>query len=142
MNKIEESFYAYGHEKIKSTHKTTLEITKEDYLTERGDCIVAIKSEKSCADLNNDLKNAIRKDGSKVLIKLIVGNEIETVEAYGSKKLILNNSTSMVIRKSEYIDDRTLAIRSNKSANDLRRDFIDLLKDNNVKIKIVIEVLV
>jgi len=142
MNKIEESFYAYGHEKIKSTHKTTLEITKEDYLTESGDCIVAIKSEKSCADLNNDLKNAIRKDGSKVLIKLVVGNEIETVEAYGSKKLILNNSTSMVIRKSEYIDDRTLAIRSNKSANDLRRDFIDLLKDNNVKIKIVIEVLV
>jgi len=142
MNKIEESFYAYGHEKIKSTHKTTLEITKEDYLTERGDCIVAIKSEKSCADLNNDLKNAIRKDGSKVLIKLVVGNEIETVEAYGSKKLILNNSTSIVIRKSEYIDDRTLAIRSNKSANDLRRDFIDLLKDNNVKIKIVIEVLV
>ncbi len=142
MNKIEESFYAYGHEKIKSTHKTTLEITKEDYLTEKGDCIVAIKSEKSCADLNNDLKNAIRKDGSKVLIKLVVGNEIETVEAYGSKKLILNNSTSMVIRKSEYIDDRTLAIRSNKSANDLRRDFIDLLKDNNVKIKIVIEVLV
>jgi Uncharacterized protein conserved in archaea len=142
MNKIEESFYAYGHEKIKSTHKTTLEITKEDYLTEKGDCIVAIKSEKSCADLNNDLKNAIRKDGSKVLIKLVVGNEIETVEAYGSKKLILNNSTSIVIRKSEYIDDRTLAIRSNKSANDLRRDFIDLLKDNNVKIKIVIEVLV
>ncbi|MFP3189837.1 MAG: DUF371 domain-containing protein [Thermoproteota archaeon] len=139
--KISESFYAYGHEKIKSSHRTTFEITKENYLTERGDCIIAVKSEKACSDLKEDLKQAIRKPNSKVLIHLELQGLKETVEAYGSEKLILTSPVSIVIRKSNYIDERTLAINSNKAAVDIDRKLIEALKFENSRIKITIEVI-
>ncbi|MGB9674949.1 MAG: DUF371 domain-containing protein, partial [Nanopusillaceae archaeon] len=33
-----------GHKLVKATHKSTLEITKDNFLTERGDCIIGINS--------------------------------------------------------------------------------------------------
>lgn len=139
--RISESFYAYGHEKIKSTHKSTIEITKEDYLTERGDCIIAIRSEKACADLSEDIKKAIKSKFSKVIFYLEAKGIEEIIEAYGAEELILTNGVSMVIRKSNYIDDRTIAIHSNKSAREIRRDFIEAIKSKNSRMKITIEVI-
>ncbi|HIP75502.1 MAG TPA: DUF371 domain-containing protein, partial [Thermococcus paralvinellae] len=43
---MREIIHCYGHENIKATHKSTLEITKEDFLTPRGDCIICIKADK------------------------------------------------------------------------------------------------
>jgi hypothetical protein len=138
---IKEEFYAYGHELIQATHKTTLEITKDNYLTKRGNCIIAIKSEKSCADLSPELKKIIKKDGSKVIIKISVNNFEEIIEAEGCSKLILTSSNSIVIRKSDYIDERTLAIRANKASADLDRNFVKKLRSVNSKVKIEIKAL-
>jgi hypothetical protein len=136
---IKEEFYAYGHELIQATHKTTLEITKDDHLTKRGNCIIAIKSEKACADLSPELKKIIKKDGSKVIIKIYVNNFEEIIEAEGSSKLILTSKNSIVIRKSDYIDERTLAIRANKASADLDRNLIKCLRSANSKVKIEIK---
>ncbi len=38
-------FSCYGHPNIKATHVKTLEITKDDGLSERGDCIIGIKAD-------------------------------------------------------------------------------------------------
>lgn len=116
-----------GHINIKAMHKTTLEVTKEDYLTLRGDCIIGVLANKGCADLSEDLKELIRK-GSKLKITLIVENEKFQFSAYGSSKLELSDPTSIVIRKSGFISPRTLAIYSEASAFDIPRNIVELLK--------------
>ena len=44
-------FRAWGHENVRATHRSTFEVTKDDYLTPRGDCIVGIRSEAAARDL-------------------------------------------------------------------------------------------
>mgnify|MGYP000729760412 CR=1 FL=1 len=138
---IKDEFFAYGHKLIQATHKTTMEITKDDYLTKRGNCIIAVKSQKACSDLNEKLKELIKKDGAKIIIKLSVNGLEEIIEAEGSKMLTLTSNRSIVIRKSDYIDERTLAIRANKSSAELSREFIKKLKSSNSKVRIEIKVL-
>ena len=114
---------------VQSTNDRTIEITTEEWLTKRGDCIIGISSNKSCFDLTDKIKNAIKTSDSEIEIKLIVEDEVDTIFAYGSPDLTLMSNVSMVIRKSDYISDRTLAIRADKSARDISRDLIHKLKD-------------
>lgn len=119
---------AKGNKLIKATHKSTLEITKDSFLTERGDCIIGISSNYSVKDLPEDLKDHLLNEG-KIKITIKVDDLIDDIIAYGSKRLLLTNNKSIVIRKSNYIDDRTLAINSNKSAIDIDRKLIERLKN-------------
>jgi len=52
--------------------------------------------------------------------------------------LILTHPTDMVIRKSDYICNRTLAIRADKSANDLPRELVEKLKNPRQKVNITL----
>jgi len=121
---------AKGNKLIKATHRSTLEITKDNYLTERGDCIIGISANYSVKDLPEDLKDHLL-NGGKVKIVIKVDDLIDNIIAYGSKRLLLTNDRSIVIRKSDYIDDRTLAINSNKSAIDIDRSLIDRLRNGS-----------
>ncbi|AMD29598.1 hypothetical protein Nps_00530 [Candidatus Nanopusillus acidilobi] len=118
---------ARGNKLIKATHKSTLEITKDNFLTERGDCIIGINANYSVKDLPEDLKYHLLNEG-KIKIVIKVDDLIDDIIAYGSKNLLLTNDRSIVIRKSNYIDDRTLAINSNKSAIDIDRKLIEELR--------------
>jgi len=42
---MELAFTARGHEHILATHRSTLAFTREDWLTMRGDCIVAVSAD-------------------------------------------------------------------------------------------------
>ena len=119
---------AKGNKLIKATHKSTLEITKDSFLTEKGDCIIGISSNYSVKDLPEDLKDHLLNEG-KIKITIKVDDLINDIIAYGSKRLLLTNDKSIVIRKSNYIDNRTLAINSNKSAIDIDRKLIERLKN-------------
>lgn len=129
---MREIIHCYGHENIKATHKSTLEITKEDFLTPRGDCIICIKADKGLKELNEEFKRAL-KSGKKVRIKIIVDDLIDEIVASGDERLTFENDVSMVIRKSSYIDGRTLAIKANKAAKDVDRKIIEKLKNPNQK---------
>ncbi|MGC9079340.1 MAG: DUF371 domain-containing protein [Nanopusillaceae archaeon] len=117
-----------GHKLVKATHRSTLEITKDNFLTERGDCIIGINSSHSVKDLPDDLKQHLLDEG-KIRIIIKIDDLIDDIVAYGSKKLILKNERSIVIRKSDYIDERTLAIYANKSAKDIDRRIIDKIRE-------------
>ncbi|WP_069808014.1 DUF371 domain-containing protein [Vulcanisaeta thermophila] len=119
---------AWGHENVSARHRTTIEITRDDYLTPRGDCIVGIKADKGLANLNPELREVIRRDGSIVLVIFIAGDVVDYVVGQGSENLTLNDPNRLIIRRSSYINDSTLMIRSNKAAIDLRRDLVDRLK--------------
>lgn len=139
MDKI--VFYAYGHKLIKATHKSTLEITKDNFLTERGDCIIGINSSMSCSDLPDTLKNKIMRNDTRLVLIIEVDGMREYIFGYGDMGLSLTSSNSMVIRKSTHIDDRTLMIKANKSAKDISRRIINKIRDPKKKIIFTLVVL-
>jgi hypothetical protein len=138
--KIVEVIEAYGHPNVQGTHRTTFEIIKEPSLTLRGNCIIAVKASKAVADLSPTFKKAVRNDGARIIMTLEAGRIKEKVIGYGSSRLTLNNPISIVIRKSDYICERTLMIRSNKAACDLSRSLIKLSQDPRRKVVITLEV--
>ena len=130
---------AQGNKLVKGTHKSTFELTKEDYLTPRGDCIIAIKANKGVSSLSPSIKNLLRKNSTKVYILLVTDKgSFDIVKAQGSEKLKLTSNISLVIRKSSYIDGRTLAIKANKAAKDLNRELINDLRNPNTKLIVII----
>ncbi len=138
--RISETVTAYGHQNILATHRTTFEITRRSKLTRRGDCIVAVRADKALVDLNSNFKKAARNERAKILITIEANGLRETIQAYGNPKLTLTNKTDMVIRKSNFICDRTLAIRANKAAKDFSRKLIQKLQNPNQKVLIILTI--
>jgi len=136
--KATEIIYACGHENVQSSNKTTFEITKENFLTKRGDCIVAIGATKGAADLNTKFREAARNERARIRITIEAGGEIETVNAWGSPQLSFNHPTDLVVRKSNYVCGRTLAIRADKAARDLSRKLAEKLRNPNQRVKITL----
>ena len=135
-----EIIIAHGHESVTSTHATTLEITKETHLTREGNCIIAVGADKAIDDLSSQFKNALRKNDSKLAILIEAGQIKETINAHGGPHLILEHPTDLVVRKSGYVSNRTLAIQANKAANGLSRELVSKLKNPKQTVKITLTV--
>ncbi len=131
---------AKGHPNIRATHGTTVEITKEKHVTVRGDCVIAVAASKAAQDLHPDFKRALQTSGARVLIEIVAGSEREAIKAFGSPKLTLEHPTDLVVRKSDYVCERTLAIKADKAACDLSRSLLPYLKDPHRKVTITITV--
>jgi uncharacterized protein len=129
---------AFGHENIQAIHPTTLMFTKEKHLSNTGDCIVAVAADKALADLTQTFKDHLRKPNAALSIVIEAGDLYEKINASGSPKLILSHPTDIVIRKSNYVSDRTLAIDADKSSNELSRELIAKLKNPKQKINITL----
>jgi hypothetical protein len=133
-----ENIRAFGHENIQAIHPSTLMFTKEKHLSKTGDCIVGIAADKAVADLSQTFKETLRKPNAKLTIIIEAGGLTEQINASGSPKLILTHLTDIVIRKSDYISDRTLAIHADKSSNDLPRELVEKLKDPRQKVNLTL----
>jgi len=138
--KITEIVTAHGHENVLSTNKTTFEITREKHLSKRADCIIAVDANKGAADLSPEFKRAAQDERARIIITIEAGAEVETVNAWGSPKLSFIHPTDLVVRKSDYVCSRTLAIHADKSAKDLSRELTEKLRNPNQKIKITLTV--
>ncbi len=120
-------FRAKGHKNIRSIHRTTFEITKDPYLTPRGDCIIGISSEASASDLPQWLKNSIRK-GAIVVILICVDNLCDSIVGYGDPRMTLSDAKRMIFRKSNYVEPATVMVRASKAAKDIDRGIINYLR--------------
>lgn len=134
-----EKVIAYGHEKILCTHNTTIEITKDNYLTERGTCILGINASKACFDLSPILKSKIQ-GGCKFKVRISVEGATDFFYGYGNKNLKLLNNKDMVFRKSNFICDRTVLINCTKASSELNRELISKLKITEKKFSIIFDV--
>ena len=77
---------------------------------------------------------------SRIICKLILDNYSELIEGKGAPNLTFNNKEDIVIRKSNFICDRTIMIGANKSAIDIDRRLIKLLQNSDTRMKVVFEV--
>ena len=129
-----------GHPNIRSNHQKTIEITKESHLTPQGDCIIGVNATSSCADLPFELKQKIMNPDSKISFVIKV-NEFEfRVTGHGNDHLILTHTEDIVIRKSDFVCPRTLAIKCDKASDLLPREMVSALQNPNTKGIFVIEV--
>jgi uncharacterized protein len=126
---MQEEITFKGHPNVRCLHNSTLEITTEPDLTPNGDCIVGVSASKGCSRLHTAVKKKLSKDDCVVRIQLIV--EPYTLEIFGAtnSNLLLTHPHDIVIRKSNYIDARTLSIRSNISCADVPYQMAYLLKN-------------
>jgi hypothetical protein len=132
--------FARGHENIQATHETTFEITKEATLTKRGDCIIAVEATKGAADLPLEFREAARKKGAQITITIEAEELKEIVRARGSPRLLFTHPTDLVVRKTDYVCGRTLAIRADKTASDLSRKLVEKIRDSSQRIRITLAV--
>ncbi|HII09292.1 MAG TPA: DUF371 domain-containing protein [Methanosphaera sp.] len=135
---MEYSFFARGHENVTSLHKSTFEITTDESLTLKGDCIIGVKSGVTLNDLPEEIKDHIKTDNEKIELILETDNFSDKIVGYGSSKLTLDHPSDMVCRKSDFACSRTLMINADKAAKDLDKNLINELKKGS-KLKVTIK---
>lgn len=124
-------FKAFGHENVIGKHKTTTEITSEDFLTHQGTCIIGVRATQTLSDLDSRIKEVVRVETTKIVLLMKVNDIIEQITGTGAPGLTYSDSVSMVARTSSYQCGRTLMIHADKAASDLSNDFVGGLKDRN-----------
>jgi hypothetical protein len=137
--RITEIIFAYGHQNIQATHESTFEITKDARLSEKGNCIIAVSADKSMADLSPEFKENLRRENTKIVILIETEKEAEVVNAFGSQRLTLTHPRDIVVRKSDYICTRTLAIQADKAACGFSRELVERLQNPKQRVKITLK---
>jgi len=122
-----------GHENIRSNHQKTIEITKESHLTPSGDCIIGGNASASCADFPYSIKKKLQNPNSKVNFSIKVGSHEFIVKGRGHEDLILTHHEDIVIRKSNFVCPRTLAVKCDKASDLMPREMISLLQNPNTR---------
>ena len=118
-----------GHKNIRSNHQKTIEITKESHLTPSGDCIIGVNATTSCAELPISLKKKLQNPDSKVTLSIKVGSHEFNVKGRGHENLSLTHLEDIVIRKSDFVCPRTLAVKCDKASDLIPREMILLLQN-------------
>jgi len=136
LKPVKEEIIAYGHPEIKATSNVEIKITKTSNV---DDATIAVNANKACKDLSEEFKAAIKAAG-KVEVKIEVEGEEEIFTAYGSPALKLASREEIVIRKSSFVDGKTLAILSDKSACELKQSLVEKLRNPQAKVKISLEI--
>ena len=131
------SFSCCGHECITAKHKTTLEFTKDTEMGLEGDCIVGVKADFSLPQLKKFIKSVSNNKKITIIIGTINNKIIEILNAEINPNF--NSNEEMVIRKTDFVSERTFAIKADKAAFELKRDLVEFLKRKENKIKVTIE---
>ena len=113
----------FGHKNIRAEHATTLAFTRDKDITLRGDCFVA-------GDCQWEVTEEFLKQlqiSKKVTLTIECSGQTDTIIGKGHPDLTLSDK-DIVIRKSDWVDARTLMINADKAANDLNRELVAFLK--------------
>lgn len=138
---VKEEISAWGHPNITATHRTTFEITKDEHLTKRGDCIIGVKADKSISEISEKIKEKLRENAlARIELALPQYGLKEVVEGYGSSAMTFDHPTDIVVRKSSFVCGRTLLIKASKAARDLNREMVELLKDPATELLFIIRI--
>lgn len=130
-----------GHPMVRALHPRTIEVTREDHLTERGDCIIGVGADKGCSDLDSRVRTALRDGSARVRFRIVVGAREFEFEGSGDAGLTLEDPREMVIRTTGFVSGRTLAVRAGASAADIPREMVTSLQRPDAVGRLELEVL-
>lgn len=132
---------AFGHPNITARHRTTFEITKDSEITKRADCIIGVRADRSISEIPEEAKNAIKK-GARARIELYLPDYAlrDEVFGFGDQRMTFLHERDIVVRKSRFVCGRTLLISASKSAFEINREIVDLLKDKKTELRLLFEV--
>ena len=80
-----------------------------------------------------ELKEKLKNPDSKINFSIRVGDYEFLLEGKGHPELILSHTEDIVIRKSDFICPRTLAIKCDKASDLLPREMVTLLQNPKIK---------
>jgi hypothetical protein len=130
---VQDEVIFYGHPNVQSLHARTIEITKDEHLTLRGDCIIGVEANKACADLDEAFKRRLKSNSAIVRIELMVGTESFVITGMGDQRLNLLSPHDIVIRKTSFVCSRTVSVRCDKASLELPRKMVNILQDRDTK---------
>ena len=134
---MQHKFTAYGHPNILATHKTTLEFTKDKELSLKGDCIVGVNADFDLGKIKEFIKNTKNNKISITIETISKTTKIkETILAEINPSF--NSDKELVIRKTDFVSERTFAVNSNKAAFELDRGLIGFLKGKGNRIMVTV----
>jgi hypothetical protein len=116
-------------------HKNTIEFTKDEEVSVKGDCIVAVSADFDA----NELKRFVSENKHKKVICEIMAGDIQDSFSFFFNPGFLDEH-EIVIRKTEFKSSRTLGVKAEKAAKDLKRELVEKIKDKNIKIKVMFRV--
>jgi len=124
-----ETVRAHGHENVTGTHASTWELTSDDWLTPAGDCILGVAADRTPADFDRTFVDACRDGGATVVATLRADGHEAVVTGRGDPDLTFADDRSLVVRTSDYVDDRTVMVGADAAAADLDRELVTALAD-------------
>jgi hypothetical protein len=130
---VQDEVTFYGHPNIQSLHAKTIEITKDEHLTLRGDCIIGVKANKACADLDESFKHRLKSNSAVVRIEIMVGDKSLLIIGRGDERLSMLNAHEIVIRRTNFVCPRTMSVLCNKASSDVPRILVMMLQDQETK---------
>ena len=130
---VQDEVIFYGHPNIQSAHAKTIEITKDEHLTPRGDCIIGVKANKACADLDESLKHRLKSNSAVVRIEIMIGDDSFLIKGRGDERLSLLNVQDIVIRKTNFVCPRTMSILCDGASSDVPRKLVKMLQNQEAK---------
>jgi uncharacterized protein len=130
---VQDEVTFYGHPNIQSLHAKTIEITKEEYLTSRGDCIIGIKANKACIDFEESFKHRLKSNSSVVRIEIMVGDESFLITGRGDERLSMLNPHDIVIRRTNFVCPRTMSVLCDKASSDVPRKLVKMLQEQETR---------
>ena len=135
---MEYSFECNGHSNIRAKHRTTLEFTKDTEVSVEGDCIVGVRADFELSKIMEFIKTS-RNKKIAIIIQTISKNRRIQDKIIAEINPDFSSDKELVIRKTDFISERTFAIKSNKAAFELNRDLAEFLKEEKNKIKVIIK---
>ena len=130
---VQDDVTFYGHPNVRSLHPKSIEITKDEHLTPRGDCIIGVRANKACADLDEALKHRLKSNSVLVKIEVMIGNESFLINGMGDHRLSMLNPHDIVIRRTHFACPRTMSVLCNKASSEVPRKIVEILQDQNTK---------
>lgn len=131
-------FHAYSHPNILATHKTTLEFTKDKEVSLKGDCIVGVNANFDLSKIKEFIKNA---KNNKISITIETISKITKIKETILAEInpYFNSDKELVIRKTDFISERTFAIGADKAAFELERGLVGFLKVEGNRVSVMVE---
>lgn len=124
-----EYLHAHGHEHVRATHASTVEITRDDWLTPAGDCIVGIEADRAPADFAPSFVRTARSSAARIVLDVVTPTARDRIVGRGDPALTFDSGRCLVARTSGHVDDRTVLVRADRAAADLDRQLVTALRE-------------